>query len=171
MAETIVEQSKDDKVQALEARERLKSSVNELVQLTNLHAKTQAEPLKYMGGSAGGGFILGLLLGRRGRRVKKVYIERGTGRGGKVTKADLKNEARLIQSQQGRQNRTNIGGAITGILVTTLLKIVQERFLAPQLENYADKLMDRSKTEQAKAERVKTERVKSDTARDEARRS
>ncbi len=166
MAETIVELGKDDKVQALEARERLKTSVNELVELTNLHVKVQAQPLKYMGGSAGGGFILGLLLGRRGRRVKKVYIERGTGRGGKVTKADLKNEARLVQAQQGKQNRTNIGGAITGILVTTLLKIVQERFLAPQLESYADKLLDRTKAEQAKAERVRT-----DKPREEAKRS
>ena len=164
MAETIVELQKDDKVQALEARERLKSSVNELVELTNLHVKVQAQPLKYMGGSAGGGFILGLLLGRRGRRVKKVYVERGTGRGGKVTKADLKNEARLVKAQQGKQNRTNLSGAITGILVTTLLKIVQERFLAPQLENYADKLLDRSKTVQAKTE-------KTDKPRDEAKRS
>jgi len=119
-----------------------------------------------MGGSAGGGFILGLLLGRRGRRVKKVYVERGTGRGGKVTKADLKNEARLVKAQQGKQNRTNLGGAITGILVTTLLKIVQERFLAPQLENYADKLLDRSKAVQAKTERDRT-----DKPRDEAKRS
>ena len=166
MAETIVELGKDDKVQALEARERLKTSVNELVELTNLHVKVQAQPLKYMGGSAGGGFILGLLLGRRGRRVKKVYIERGTGRGGKVSKADLKNEVRLVQAQQGKQNRTNIGGAITGILVTTLLKIVQERFLAPQLESYADKLLDRTKAEQAKAERVRT-----DKPREEAKRS
>jgi len=166
MAETIVELKKDDKVQALEARERLKTSVNELVELTNLHVKVQAQPLKYMGGSAGGGFILGLLLGRRGRRVKKVYVERGTGRGGKVTKADLKNEARLVKAQQGKQNRTNLGGAITGILVTTLLKIVQERFLAPQLENYADKLLDRSKAVQAKTERDRT-----DKPRDEAKRS
>ena len=156
MAETIVEQAKDERTQALEARERLKAGVDELVQLTSLHVKVQAQPLKYMGGSAGGGFLLGLLLGRRGRKVKKVYIERGTGRGGKVTKADLKSEAKLVQVQQGKQNRTNITGAITGILVTTLLKIVQERFLAPQLENYADKLLDRTKTERAKAERAKS---------------
>ena len=165
MAETIVELSKDDKVQALEARERLKTSVNELVELTNLHVKVQAQPLKYMGSSAGGGFILGLLLGRRGRRVKKVYVERGTGRGGKVTKADLKNEARLVKAQQGKQNRTNLGGAITGILVTTLLKIVQERFLAPQLENYADKLLERTKTEQAKAERVRADKPREESKR------
>ncbi|MBC7647110.1 MAG: hypothetical protein H7095_08350 [Pseudopedobacter sp.] len=156
MAETIVEQAKDERTQALEARERLKAGVDELVQLTSLHVKVQAQPLKYMGGSAGGGFLLGLLLGRRGRKVKKVYIERGTGRGGKVTKADLKSEAKLVQVQQGKQNRTNITGAITGILVTTLLKIVQERFLAPQLENYADKLLDRTKTERAKAEKAKS---------------
>ena len=156
MAETIVEQAKDERTQALEARERLKAGVDELVQLTSLHVKVQAQPLKYMGGSAGGGFLLGLLLGRRGRKVKKVYIERGTGRGGKVTKTDLKSEAKLVQVQQGKQNRTNITGAITGILVTTLLKIVQERFLAPQLENYADKLLDRTKTERAKAEKAKS---------------
>jgi hypothetical protein len=159
MAETIVEQNKDDHTQALEARERLKAGVDELVQLTSLHVKVQAQPLKYMGGSAGGGFILGLLMGRRGRRVKKVYVERGTGRGGKVTKADLKSEARLAQVQQGKQTRNNITGAITGIVVTTLLKIVQERFLAPQLESYADKLLDRTKTEQAKAQRVRGERT------------
>jgi ElaB/YqjD/DUF883 family membrane-anchored ribosome-binding protein len=123
------------------ARVRLQNSIDLLTEKTDLHLKMQVEPIKMIGGSAGGGFLLGFLLGRRGRKIKKVFVERAKVRN---VKTGNTTEAHFISSD----TQKGIGAAITGILVTTLLKIAQEQFLSPFLERYTETLLEKTKKDQ-----------------------
>lgn len=119
-----------------QAKKRFQESVDLLVQKTDLHLKMQRQPLKMMGGSATGGFLFGFLFGRRGRKIQKVYVERGA----LQTSVKKKAETKKTPPWKGFQ------GAATGMLLTVFFNIVQEKLLAPFLERYADQLIEKGKT-------------------------
>jgi hypothetical protein len=130
-----------DEKQRDAAKLRLQESIDLLTEKTDLHLKMQVEPIKMIGGSIGGGFLTGFLLGRRGRKIKKVFVERGNVRN---LKSGKPTEAHFVSSD----NRKGLGAAITGIVVTTVLKIAQEQFLSPFLERYTATLLEKTKKEQ-----------------------
>ncbi|MFN8510134.1 MAG: hypothetical protein U0Z75_06190 [Deinococcaceae bacterium] len=123
-----------------QAKKRFQESVDLLVQKTDLHLKMQKKPVKMMGGSATGGFLFGFLFGRRGRKIQKVYVERGA----LQPIAKKKTETKKIPPWKGLQS------AATGMLFTVFFNIVQEKLLAPFLETYADQLIEKGKDIDAK---------------------
>ncbi|MBB6098496.1 hypothetical protein HNR42_001930 [Deinobacterium chartae] len=131
------------------AREQLRRSVDTLAEKTSLHLKLQRDPLKIVGGVAGGALILGTLLGRRGRKVKKVYVERAGSGPAKAAAVAAHGSKAQVAEQVGKQTvrattRGTLQGALVATLSTVLLRVLQEKVLAPNIERYADQLLARA---------------------------
>lgn len=123
------------------ARERLRQSVDVLAERTNLHAQMQKDPLKMIGGASGVGLALGLLMGRRFRRTKKVYIERGLS---VRDERDYVKSQKVQQKQQEAAAKGGLKGALIAAFTTVAVKTLQERVLAPQLERLADQIHEKA---------------------------
>ncbi|ADV68120.1 hypothetical protein [Deinococcus maricopensis] len=119
-----------------DARARLRDSVNTLAAQANLHAQMQKEPLKMLGGASAVGLVLGALVGSRVRRTRKVYVDAASNK--REQKAFMKAQARVAKQQKGG----GLGGMLMGLVVTTGVKLLQERVLAPKLEELTSKLAD-----------------------------
>lgn len=125
-----------------DSRERLRRSVDELAERGNLYAQMQQDPLKIIGGASGVGLLLGLLLGSRLKRTRKVYVDAASSP--KEQKAFAKAQLRV---QKGGQ-KGGIGGALVAAIVTIGIRVLQDRVLRPQLEQMADQLLERAKNAQ-----------------------
>lgn len=125
-------------------RERLSRAVNTLADQASLQVQMQKDPLKMLGGASGVGLVLGLLVGSRLRRTRRVYVDA----------ASSKKEQKALAKAQARTSKGGgIGNALMGLVVTVGFKVLQERVLAPQLERLADGLVERSDRREAEANR------------------
>ena len=117
-------------------RERLSRAVDNLADQASLQVQMQKDPLKMLGGASGVGLGLGLLLGLRFRRTRRVYVDAGSSV--KEQKAFAKAQTRVAKKGGG------LGNALTGLLVTVGYKLLRDRVLTPQLERLADNLSQRA---------------------------
>ncbi|MGY2893590.1 hypothetical protein [Deinococcus sp. UYEF24] len=116
-----------------EARAKLKSSIDTLVEQTNLQVKMQKEPLKMLGGATGVGVALGVLVGRSLRRSKRIYVDA----------ASSKKEQKALSKAQNKKGGS-IGNAVLATVATLGFKVLQERVIAPRLGEFADKMLEKS---------------------------
>lgn len=117
-------------------RERLSRAVNNLADQASLQVQMQKDPIKMLGGASGVGLVLGLLIGSRLRRTRRVYVNADSSK--KEQKALAKAQVRAAKKGGG------IGNALMGLIVTVGFKVLQDRVLTPQLEKLADNLMERA---------------------------
>ena len=129
------EQSLDERS---DAREQLRRSVDELTHRTNVYAQMQKDPLKMIGGASGVGLVLGLLLGARLKRTKvqRIYVDAYSSE--REQKALEKAQLRALKGKGGRKGG-GLGHALFAALSTMALKVAQERFITPQLEQLANR--------------------------------
>lgn len=118
-----------------EARARLRASVDALTERANLQVQMQKEPLKMLGGASAVGTLLGIVVGRQFRRSKKVYVDAGS---------PSKHQKALIKAQQGQKGGGGIGGALVATLGTLAFKTLNDKVLAPKLEEFANGLLERA---------------------------
>ncbi len=126
-------------------RERLSRAVDQLADQASLQVQMQKDPLKMLGGASGVGVALGLLLGLRFRRTRRVYVDANSTM--KEQKAFAKAQTKVAKKGGG------IGNALTGLIVTVGFKVLRDRILAPQLERLADNITQRA-DERASAPRL-----------------
>ncbi|MFC4452770.1 hypothetical protein [Deinococcus sonorensis] len=119
-----------------DARERLRRSVDELTQAASLQVNMQKEPLKMMGGATGVGLALGVLVGRQFRRSRRIYVDAASPP--KEQKALVK--AQMKQAGKGK----SVGNALIATVATLGFRLLQERVIAPRLEEFANQLMDQA---------------------------
>lgn len=116
--------------QSDEAKRHLEESLNTLQESTSLHVKLQQDPLKKIGMAVGAGLLLGVLIGRSTKKTKIVKVA-----GGK----------NVEQAKEAAASK----GALSGVILTAVgglvLKVLQEKVLAPKLEELADQLLERTK--------------------------
>ncbi|WP_034337349.1 DUF883 C-terminal domain-containing protein [Deinococcus misasensis] len=116
--------------QSDEAKRHLEESLNTLQESTSLHVKLQQDPLKKIGVAVGAGLLLGVLIGRSTKKTKIVKVA-----GGK----------NVEQAKEAAASK----GALSGVILTAVgglvLKVLQEKVLAPKLEELADQLLERTK--------------------------
>ncbi|WP_425147731.1 hypothetical protein [Deinococcus sp.] len=117
-----------------EARAKLRSSIDALAERANVQLQMQKEPLKMLGGATGVGLALGMLVGRQFRRSRRIYVDASSSK---------KDQKALMKAQQ-KGGSNSIGGALLATAATLGFRIVQERILAPKLEEFADRLMAQS---------------------------
>ena len=115
-----------------DARMRLQESVDQLGQQASLQVQMQKEPLKMLGIATGVGAVIGIVLGRSLSKTKKIYVDET------LSKKDQKAFAKAQARHKGPAG--NIGGALLATLGTLAFKIVQDRFIAPKLEELAQNL-------------------------------
>ena len=116
-----------------EARAKLKSSIDTLVEQTNLQLKMQKEPLKMLGGATGVGVALGVLVGRSLRRSKRIYVDA----------ASSKKEQKALTKAQSKKGGS-VGNALLATVVTLGFKMLQDKVIAPRLGDLADRLLEKS---------------------------
>ncbi|WP_407570333.1 hypothetical protein [Deinococcus altitudinis] len=116
-----------------EARAKLKSSVDTLVEQANLQVKMQKEPLKMLGGATGVGVALGVLVGRSLRRSKRIYVDA----------ASSKKEQKSLSKAQSKKGGGGIGNAVLATVATLGFKMLQEKVIAPRLGEIADRLLEK----------------------------
>ncbi|WP_052351670.1 hypothetical protein [Deinococcus pimensis] len=119
------------------AREQLRRSVDQLSDRANLYAQMQKDPLKVIGGASGVGLVLGLLIGTRVRRTRRIYVDATS------HPRDQKAFAKA-QQQVAKGGRGGIGGALGAAILTIAIRVLQERVLRPQLERVADQINERA---------------------------
>lgn len=129
-----------------DARAQLRSSVDALADRANLYTQMQKDPLKMIGGASGVGLVLGLLVGRRFARTRKIYVHEDMSK--KEQKAYAKLQQRLHKGERGAK-KGGIGGALMAALTTVAIRVVQERVLKPQVERFADQMSQRAQQGQA----------------------
>lgn len=116
--------------QSDEAKRHLEESLNTLQESTSLHVKLQQDPLKKIGMAVGAGLLLGVMIGRSTKKTKIVKVA-----GGK----------NVEQAKEAAASK----GALSGVILTAVgglvLKVLQEKVLAPKLEELADQLLERTK--------------------------
>lgn len=127
------------------ARLRLQQSVDQLGREVSLQVNMQKEPLKMLGVATGVGAVLGTLVGRSFSRTKKVYVDPSLGK--KDQKAFEK--AQKLQ----RRGNTDIGGALLATVGTLAFRVLQDRVLAPKLEEIAANLTDKATSRERGPER------------------
>ncbi|AZI42167.1 hypothetical protein EHF33_04910 [Deinococcus psychrotolerans] len=115
-----------------EARMRLQDSVDRLGQQASLQVQMQKEPLKMLGIATGVGAVLGLVLGRSFSKTKKIYVDDTLS----------KKERKAFEKAQARHKgpASSIGGALLATLGTLAFKLLQDRVIAPKLEELAQNL-------------------------------
>lgn len=129
------------------ARERLKESLDVLAERANLQVQMQKEPVKMLGGASAVGAVLGLLIGTRFKRTKKIYVDAGS---------PVKHQKGLIKAQNAQKGGGGVGGALLATLGTLAVKTLSDRVLAPKLEQIAQNMLEKS----GEAPRAKTDRPK-----------
>lgn len=117
-----------------EARAKLKTSIDVLVEQANLQLKMQQEPLKMLGGATGVGLALGVLVGRTLRRSRRIYVDA----------ASSKKEQKALSKAQSKQGNS-VGNALFATVATLGFKVLQERVIAPRLGEIADRMLEQSK--------------------------
>lgn len=120
------------------ARLRLQQSVDQLGREASLHANMQKEPLKMLGVATGVGAAMGMLMGRSVSRTKKIYVHP------ELNKKDQKAFEKAQKLQQ--RGNTDVGGALVATLGTLAFKVLQDRVLAPKLEEIAHGLTEKATT-------------------------
>ncbi|GAA4019989.1 hypothetical protein GCM10022631_36900 [Deinococcus rubellus] len=115
-----------------DARLRLQESVDQLGQQASLQVQLQKEPLKMLGIATGVGAVIGIVLGRSLSKTRKIYVD------DTLSKKDQKAFAKAQVRYKGPAG--NIGGALLATLGTLAFKIVQDRYIAPKLEELAQNL-------------------------------
>ncbi len=127
-----------DRDDRYEAREKLRRSVDELAGRVNLYTQMQKDPLKMIGGASGVGALLGVLVGSRFKRTKRVYVDANSSA----------KEQKAFAKAQHKAGKGGGGGGLTGGLVaaatTVGLRLLQDRYLKPQLDRLADNLTQRA---------------------------
>lgn len=118
-----------------EARARLKASVDALTERANLQVQMQKEPLKMLGGASAVGTLLGIVVGRQFRRSKKIYVDAAS---------PSKHQKALIKAQQGQKGKGGVGGALVATLGTLAFRTLNDKVIAPKLEEFANGLLDRA---------------------------
>lgn len=118
-----------------EARARLKASVDALAERTNLQVQMQKEPLKMLGGASAVGALLGVVIGRQFKRTKKIYVD---------VDSPIKHQKELIKAQQKQQGKGGVGGALIATATTLAFKVLNDRVIAPRLEEMANNLLERA---------------------------
>lgn len=116
-----------------EARAKLKSSIDTLVEQTNLQLKMQQEPLKMLGGATGVGLALGMLVGRSMRRSRRIYVDA----------ASSKKDQKALTKAQSKKGGS-VGNAVLATVATLGFRVLQERVIAPRLGDFADRLLEKS---------------------------
>lgn len=124
-----------------DAREQLRRSVDLLANRANLYAQMQKDPLKMIGGASGVGLVLGVLVGRRFARTRKIFVRPEMSK--KEQKAYEQSQKRAHQAQQAA-SKGGLRGALLAAVTTLVVKTLQERVLAPQIERFADELQHRA---------------------------
>ena len=114
-----------------EARAKLRRSIDTLAERTNVQLQMQKEPLRMLGGATGVGVALGVLVGRRFRRSRRIYVDA----------ASAKKEQKALAKAQSKGKGGNVGNALIATVATLGFRLLQERVIVPRLEEYADKLM------------------------------
>jgi hypothetical protein len=117
-----------------EARARLKTSVDSLVEQASLQLKMQQEPLKMLGGATGVGLALGVLVGRTLRRSRRIYVDA----------ASSKKDQKALSKAQSKKSG-GVGNAVLATVATLGFKVLQERVIAPRLGEIADRMLEQSK--------------------------
>ncbi|WP_407538593.1 hypothetical protein Q0M94_10415 [Deinococcus radiomollis] len=121
-------------IDRIEARAKLKSSIDTLVEQTNLQLKMQKEPLKMLGGATGVGVALGVLVGRTLRRSRRIYVDA----------ASSKKDQKALTKAQSKKGGS-VGNALLATVATLSFKVLQERVIAPRIGEFADQLLEKSK--------------------------
>ncbi len=121
-----------------DARIRLQESVDQLAQQASLQVQMQKEPLKMLGIATGVGAVLGLAIGRSLSKTKKIYVD------DTLSKKDQKAFAKAQARHRGPGG--NIGGALLATLGTLAFKMLQDRVLAPKLEELAQNLTQKAES-------------------------
>lgn len=129
---------RDDRQDRYEAREKLRRSVDELADRANLYTQMQKDPLKMIGGASGVGVLLGVLVGSRFKRTKRVYVDANSSR--KEQKAFVKVQQKVSKGGGGG----GLTGGIVAAVTTVGLRLLQDRYLRPQLDKLADSLTQRA---------------------------
>lgn len=140
------------------AREELRRSVDQLSDRANLYAQMQKDPLKVIGGASGVGLVLGLLLGSRVRRTRKIYVDATSHP--KDQKAFAK-----AQLQMSRGGRGSVGGALGAAVLSIAIRVLQDRVLRPQLERVADQINQKASERSVPPARTAAEPVRQDPHR------
>lgn len=124
------------------AREQLRRSIDGLAERANLYGQMQKDPLKIIGGATGVGLMLGLLVGSRAKRTRRVYVDANS------TKKE-QNALAKAQLKGAGGRRGGIGGALFAAATTIAIRVLQDRVLRPQLEQLTDRLMEQSRARAA----------------------
>lgn len=115
-----------------DARMRLQESVDQLGQQASLQVQMQKEPLKMLGIATGVGAVMGLAVGRSLSKTKKIYVDDS------LTKKDRQAFEKAQSRYKGPAN--SIGGALLATLGTLAFKVLQDRVIAPKLEELTQNL-------------------------------
>lgn len=126
--------SKSGLTEREEARERLKASLDVLAERANLQVQMQKEPVKMLGGASAVGAVLGLLIGSQVKRTKKIYVDAAS---------PVKHQKELVKAQKS-QKGGGVGGALLATAGTLAFKLLNDRVLAPKLEEIAQNLLEKS---------------------------
>ncbi|MDV6374510.1 hypothetical protein [Deinococcus arenicola] len=118
-----------------QARERLKASLDVLAERANLQVQMQKEPVKMLGGASAVGAVLGLLIGTQVKRTKKVYVDAAS---------PIKHQQELLKAQKANKGGGGVGGALLATAGTLAFKLLNDRVLAPKLEEMAQSLLEKS---------------------------
>lgn len=100
-----------------------------------------------LGGASAVGAVLGLLIGTRFKRTKKIYVDAGS---------PVKHQKGLVKAQNAQKGGGGVGGALLATLGTLAVKTLSDRVLAPKLEQIAQNMLEKS----GEAPRAKTDRPK-----------
>ena len=119
-----------------EARMRLQESVDQLSQQASLQVQMQKEPLKMLGIATGVGAVLGILIGRSFKKTRKIYVDET------LSKKDQKAFAKAQAQHKGAAS--SIGGALLATLGTLAFKMLQDRVIAPKLEELTQNLLSKA---------------------------
>lgn len=124
------------------AREQLRRSIDGLAERANLYGQMQKDPLKIIGGATGVGLVLGLLVGSRAKRTRRIYVDANSSK-------KEQNAFAKAQLRTARGGRGGIGGALVAAATTIAIRVLQDRVLRPQLEQFADRLVEQGRARAA----------------------
>ncbi|GHF96357.1 hypothetical protein GCM10017783_05290 [Deinococcus piscis] len=116
------------------ARERLRAKVDVLTETASLKGQMQMEPLKMLGGASAVGAVLGLALGSRMKRTKKVYVD---------ANSPAKYQKALLKAQQ-KEKGGDLGGALVATLVTVGARALSNKLVRDRLQHLAEDLLTKA---------------------------